>query len=93
MPLAEKGVRGKGRQPLSPPQHAETRSAISAPLSREDTIQSREDARPVSRKSVHDLNAICRLPAPHLHGEKPVLAVAARELHFPLHVVRFLFGD
>jgi len=28
MPLAEKGVRGKGRQPLSPPQHAEaTRSA------------------------------------------------------------------
>jgi hypothetical protein len=21
MPLAEKGVRGKGRQPLSPPQH------------------------------------------------------------------------
>ena len=23
MPLAEKGVRGKGRQPLSPPQHAE----------------------------------------------------------------------
>ena len=31
MPLAEKGVRGKGRQPLSPPQHTETRSAISAP--------------------------------------------------------------
>ena len=31
MPLAEKGVRGKGRQPLSPPQHAVTRSAISAP--------------------------------------------------------------
>ncbi len=24
MPLAEKGVRGKGRQPLSPPQHTET---------------------------------------------------------------------
>jgi hypothetical protein len=24
MPLAEKGVRGKGRQPLSPPQHVET---------------------------------------------------------------------
>ena len=23
MPLAEKGVRGKGRQPLSPPQHTE----------------------------------------------------------------------
>lgn len=31
MPLAEKGVRGKGRQPLSPPQHTETRSANSAP--------------------------------------------------------------
>jgi hypothetical protein len=30
-PLAEKGVRGKGRQPLSPPQHTEPRSAISAP--------------------------------------------------------------
>ena len=30
MPLAEKGVRGKGRQPLSPPSAAETRSAISA---------------------------------------------------------------
>lgn len=27
MPLAEKGVRGKGRQPLSPPQHTETRGA------------------------------------------------------------------
>jgi len=27
MPLAEKGVRGKGRQPLSPPQHTEIRSA------------------------------------------------------------------
>ena len=32
MPLAEKGVRGKGRQPLSPPQRRVTRSAISAPL-------------------------------------------------------------
>jgi len=31
MPLAEKGVRGKGRQPLSPPSAGETRSAISAP--------------------------------------------------------------
>ncbi len=32
MPLAEKRVRGKGRQPLSPPQHKETRSAFfSAP--------------------------------------------------------------
>jgi len=27
MPLAEKGVRRKGRQPFAPPQHAETRSA------------------------------------------------------------------
>src|SRR5215471_9932068 len=27
MPQAEKGVRGKGRQPLSPPQHTEARSA------------------------------------------------------------------
>lgn len=33
MPLAEKGVRGKG-QPLSPPQHTETRSAMSAPRRR-----------------------------------------------------------
>jgi hypothetical protein len=37
MPLAEKGVRGKGRQPLSPPQHTATpernqRSGISAML-------------------------------------------------------------
>ena len=31
MPLAEKGVRGKGRQPLSPPQHTGPRSANSAP--------------------------------------------------------------
>ncbi len=31
MPLAEKGVRGKGRQPLSPPSAGKTRSAISAP--------------------------------------------------------------
>ena len=31
MLLAEKGVRGKGRQPLSPPSAGETRSAISAP--------------------------------------------------------------
>jgi hypothetical protein len=31
MPLAEKGVRGKGRQLLSPPQHTVTRSAYSAP--------------------------------------------------------------
>ncbi len=31
MLLAEKGARGKGRQPLSPPQHTATRSAISAP--------------------------------------------------------------
>jgi len=30
MPLAEKGV-GKGRQPLSPPQHTVARSANSAP--------------------------------------------------------------
>jgi hypothetical protein len=29
--VAAKGVRGKGRQPLSPPRAAETRSAISAP--------------------------------------------------------------
>jgi hypothetical protein len=28
MPLAEKGARGKGRQPLSPPQHTVTPSAI-----------------------------------------------------------------
>ena len=28
MPLAEKGVRGKGRQPLSPPQHVETGARI-----------------------------------------------------------------
>jgi hypothetical protein len=40
MPLAEKGVRGKGRQPLSPPQHAvaperEQRSGIEVtPVSR-----------------------------------------------------------
>ena len=27
MPIAEKGVRGKGLQPWSPPQHRETRSA------------------------------------------------------------------
>jgi hypothetical protein len=32
MPLAEKGVRGKGRQPLSPPQHTETRSATALRL-------------------------------------------------------------
>jgi hypothetical protein len=32
MPLAEKGVRGKGRQPLSPPQHTAARSARSAPI-------------------------------------------------------------
>jgi len=31
MSLAEKGVRGKGRQPLSPPQHTVARSANSAP--------------------------------------------------------------
>ena len=31
MPQAEKGARGKGRQPLSPPQHTEPRSANSAP--------------------------------------------------------------
>ncbi len=30
-PLAEKGARGKGRQPFSPPQHTEARSARSAP--------------------------------------------------------------
>ncbi len=29
--LAEKGVRGKGQQPLSPPQHTLARSANSAP--------------------------------------------------------------
>jgi hypothetical protein len=32
MPLAEKGVRGKGRQPSSPPQHTVSRSASSAPV-------------------------------------------------------------
>jgi hypothetical protein len=32
MPLAEKGVRGKGRQPLSPPQHTVAPSARSAPV-------------------------------------------------------------
>ncbi len=30
MPLAEKGVRGKGQQPLSPPQHTVAPGAISA---------------------------------------------------------------
>ena len=30
MPLAEKGVRGKGRQPLSPHQHSVAPSAMSA---------------------------------------------------------------
>jgi hypothetical protein len=29
--LAEKGAPGTGRQPLSPPQHTEARSAMSAP--------------------------------------------------------------
>ena len=29
--LAEKGRRGTGRQPLSPPQHTEARSAMNAP--------------------------------------------------------------
>ena len=32
MPLAEKGVRGKGQQPLSPPQHTETWERDSAPV-------------------------------------------------------------
>ena len=32
MPLAEKGVRGKGRQPLSPPQRRSGRSAQSSEL-------------------------------------------------------------
>ena len=32
MPLAEKGVRGKGRQPLSPPQRSSGRSAQSSEL-------------------------------------------------------------
>jgi hypothetical protein len=36
MPLAEKGVRGKGRQPFAPPQHTEPRSAKSAPSGRPD---------------------------------------------------------
>jgi hypothetical protein len=31
MPLAEKGVRGKGRQPLSPPSTQSPWSAMSAP--------------------------------------------------------------
>ncbi len=31
MLLTEKGARGKGRQPLSPPSTGETRSAVSAP--------------------------------------------------------------
>jgi hypothetical protein len=31
MPLVEKGVRGEGRQPLSPPQHTETPDASSIP--------------------------------------------------------------
>jgi hypothetical protein len=34
MPLAEKGARGKGRQPLSPPQLTVTRSAMSVPDSK-----------------------------------------------------------
>jgi hypothetical protein len=36
MPLAEKGVRGKGQQPLSPPQPTIIRSATSAPNSGDD---------------------------------------------------------
>ena len=32
MPLVEKGVRGKGRQPLSPPSTQRPRSAMSAPV-------------------------------------------------------------
>jgi len=31
LPVAEKGARGKGRQPFAPPQHTESPSAISAP--------------------------------------------------------------
>jgi hypothetical protein len=34
MPLAEKGVRGKGRQPLSPPQHTETPASDSSTVER-----------------------------------------------------------
>jgi hypothetical protein len=34
MPLAEKGVRGKGRQPLSPPQHTEALERECVPSTR-----------------------------------------------------------
>ena len=48
MPLAEKGAWGKGRQPLSPPQHTVTRSAISAP----NIFQQSERSIPHSRRAV-----------------------------------------
>jgi len=53
VPLAEKGVRGKGRQPLSPPQHTETRSAISAPKQRNGFH--------TSRPRFDSIGAKCRL--------------------------------
>ena len=51
MPLAEKGVRGKGRQPLSPPQHTVARSANSAPkwLSQHSAVRTKPLARQTLR--------------------------------------------
>ena len=53
MPLAEKGVRGKGRQPLSPPQHTVARSANSAPkwLSQHSAVRTKPTARRTLRVS------------------------------------------
>ena len=51
MPLAEKGARGKGRQPLSPPQHTETRSARLV-------LRTSRDDFPTASASIEDLSSV-----------------------------------
>ena len=47
MPLAAKGVRGKGRQPLSPPQHTEA-GERSAPKQDPQTLRRLNEAAPAA---------------------------------------------
>ncbi len=58
MLLAEKGVRGKGRQPLSPPSAGETRSARSAPLHQREVAVKRIFSQMETRRLLAPLRGI-----------------------------------
>ena len=82
MPLAEKGVRGKGRQALSPPQHAVTPERDQRSVSNNSVAS--PDSLPVAPKRLAGVNFEKDLDASHPVGNSMIAAAAAVILVLPV---------